>query len=48
MNNKLNMDQEEDLNNLIEIFKESIFTEDEIRETFETENFSFNDTLQNL
>ena len=42
------MDQEEDLSKLIEIFKESIFNEDEIRETFEIENFNFNDTLQNL
>jgi hypothetical protein len=49
MKNKLTRNQDEDLKNLIEIFKESeIFTENDIRETFETENFSFNDAYQSL
>ena len=43
MKNKLTPNQEEDLNNLVEIFKGTIFNEDEICETFETENFNFND-----
>ena len=43
MKNKLTPNQEEDLNNLIEIFKGTIFNEDEISETFETENYNFND-----
>ena len=48
MKNKLTRNQDEDLKNLIEIFKESeIFTKD-IRETFEIENFSFNDAYQSL
>ena len=43
MKNKLTPNQEEDLNNLIEIFKETIYNEDEISKTFETENYNFND-----